>query len=102
MTDKTDDWYLRRGVELAGWNYGNMSGLCTLPTGQIANLDFQWVKDAVAAQLARQVSRVPDHILQMSIDNTTMVYGRHTKASCTGCGWAMNTIRVVVDSEVLE
>lgn len=79
MTDKTDEWYLRRGVELAdGWSdrdfddgviFGELSDEWYLQ-------DFGWPQsmlDAIAAQLVRQ-------LLAAGYDISTETQGAHFEA----------------------
>ena len=117
VVDMNDQDYIRRAVELAdGWSWSTIydDHVCILnegnPYGWHTRAD-QIIKDALAAQLVRQVCVMPEYDVIISKDGTEVFSGGHVKgieydiktiAMARGNDITMNTIKAIVDSGVLE
>ena len=110
-----DQDYLRKGAKLAGWTttrLGNQRIVVFIPTPddvthvlRIGYLDEQHVKDALAAQLVRQVDAVHHYTVVTYIEQTTVedwAGNGEVIVSVRGFDRTMNTIKAIVDSKVLE
>ena len=113
MTD-----YIKRAVELAdGWNWLDGKGKWAiwapwndaLLAYSAEHIESQWVLDALAAQLVRQVDAIENFELLIRRDVTQLinVYSEAFEMDemieySGGHGRTMNTIRAIVDSGVLE
>ena len=106
----TDDDYIRKGIEFArGWDL--TENQLTLPSGHYfavnCSADFRdWMLDALAAQLVRQVDatrtfyveQLPwDTCVNKENGEALSAYGDPENSERT-----MNTIKAIVDSGVLE
>ena len=105
MTD-----YIRKAVELAdGWIIHGLTGFSTPQSGDDAALDdignmTQMEKDALAAQLARQVDATSDAEIEVYRGVTSVWHSKlkNKRTDIRGQDRAMNTIKSVVDSKVLD
>ena len=109
-----DSTYIKRAVELAHWQttrLGNQRIAVFMPTDdketvqRIGYLDEQYVLDALAAQLVRLVDALDTpHTIQVSHNRVWSGYrskSAETWKITQGPGRTMNTIKAVVDSDVL-
>jgi len=106
-----DQDYIRKAVELAdGWEvekyhpFGEKCQVFNYPGGvlRVWEIDWpKWAKDAIAAQLVRQVDATGHNL---SVDKHIVIINlmRQRKATEKGPDRTMNTIKAVVDSKVLE
>ncbi len=102
----TDSDYIRAAVELAeGWT-AEPSRICVNNAVFYIDLaDGQWVIDALAAQLVRQVDAAPKihfesgGVGQVNVWRESEPWNRRTHAE--GPDRTMNTIKAIVDSGVL-
>lgn len=105
----TDEKYIRKAVELAdGWSL--RKDTLTTPTGYFGRPEDQETRDALAAQLVRQIES-PKYIAEFYLD---MARGHVAVrrivdideaidvSACYAEGRTMNTIKAIVDSGVLE
>lgn len=98
--------YIRKAVELAdGWSMS--SNYVNSPTGfQDHGECSQEIKDALAAQLVRQVDETGDIRVDIYRDATQVFYEGPTDEEMLdysgGHGRTMNTIKAIVDSGVLD
>lgn len=126
---KTDEEYLRAGVEQAdGWSCteyaGTKQAYLDSAGGSLwrAHDDEEWplsdlpqiMLDALAAQLVRQVDKVLDdwRLLELFPGHTAVRvvekelgennYRGRDLGACYGDDRAMNTVKAIVDSKVLE
>jgi len=114
----TDQDYIRAGVKLAGgWEYegGEICGWIDYPdyTGTsfdcTDDMEEHW-KDALAAQLVRQVDALDDHSIESGFEMTALIISCDLEFrgagsvlnEVEGSDRAMNTIKVIVDSGVLK
>lgn len=110
----SDSEYIKKAVKMAdGWFYNDLNRssisdsvdyIRTPHLGQFfANRVPQEVKDALAAQLVRQVDALEDKMFVMTCDNYSTVKRVHTRLSFVeGKDRTMDTVKAIVDSKVLE
>ena len=107
-----DQDYIKEGVELAGWlevdEEGEYLQIPDTPTSSyldeiIATCD-QYLLDALAAQLARQVDALTDYSGVRVCPNITEIFhiAGQPHIPVTGPDRTMNTIKAIVDSKALE
>ena len=109
--------YIRHAAELAKWTGKDECGVYVqLPEAPISlylddleNHAPPWFKDALAAQLVRQVDALPGlFVYSWPERSSVVVEGRNlnnpetTRGSCDGPDRTMNTIKAIVDSGVLR
>ena len=106
--------YIRKAVELAdGWNeVGDHFHAVHIPDlGDCAvhhGIPSQWMVDALAAQLVRQVDALTTHhVVSRSGEVRVIKFDADedeasTKGSAYGTDRTMNTIKAIVDSKILE
>jgi len=108
-----NEQYIRKAVELAdGWSIGEMnSDVVHIPdTAYHGYIDLTYVKDALAAQLVRQVDALPNeyHLvsgresLLIEIDDEAEGMGFKNIAWVEGPDRTMNSIKAIIDSGVLS
>lgn len=116
MTDKTDEWYLRKGVELADGFRVSTTGAGTPawhgPDGfmvLVSGLPTTAYIDALAAQLRRQVRKLKQYHLTYSttgewirVSDSTGYPPIKVRTTAKGPDETMNTIKAIVDSGVLN
>jgi len=106
--DRMDDKeYIVKAVELAdGWKInkaGNIHAACVHRCSPAYAI--QPVRDALAAQLMRQVDALPNIYISFR-DEWVQVFSTENKGTELGCGFklgrTMSAIKAIVDSKVLE
>lgn len=110
----TDQDYIRNAVELADGfenqinEAGNYIEIHDVPYARIyldvPRQDNQWVFDALAAQLVRQVDELSDYWVITRPHRTRIMAGLISGIfkEAEGPDRTMSTIKAIVDSEVLE
>ncbi len=110
----TDQDYIRKAVELAdGWSIPetpeltycapNFDPLCHGHFNDYVDEMPQWHKDALAAQLVRQVDGLSDYSgVRVRPDITELFLDQGAMAIATGDNRTMNTIKAIVDSKELK
>ena len=93
---------MRRAVELADdWQLTRWDNVIR-PKGLFAiGIERQVVKDALAAQLVRQVDNQIGSWVEIS-PTQTKVYGDHGDHKLDGPDRTMNTLKAIIDSGVLD
>ena len=97
--------YIRKAVELAGWNVRDSGQVIEGIDGYFGHIDDQAVRDSLAAHLVRQVDAMERWMVDVECDGTDILddYDRGSlKAQSLGPDRTMNTIKAIVDSKVLE
>jgi len=105
----TDNEYIRATVELAdgfSWEWTQPRKELLIRFGTVAvnmtnTVYSPWMLDALAAQLVRQVDAT-DYEIRMQSCATTVFYVGDEFWQVGGKGRTMNTIKAIVDSEVLK
>ena len=113
-----DSWYVQKGVELVGWQWdeNTLTGrkffeLPQTKREQELGCSSTWVednnqvgRDALAAQLVRQVDALEPSVVVTIGDRHTEVLEMHgvNRTTVRLYNRTMNTIRAIVDSKVLE
>lgn len=101
----TDNEYIRKAVELAdGWEVTDTGDIISPIAAYVGEPMHQCFLDALAAQLVRQVDALPEPIRVLADRSCecgagrsfTVVGTRHSNDR------TMNTIKAIVDSEVLK
>ena len=108
-------FYIRKAVELAdGWGLVEKKGrpyALFAPNTRALDCQIRYVRDALAAQLVRQVDALyPDLNIQSDFGGCTFIYKESTdedwhEGKCQAANEndrTMNTIRAIVDSGVLK
>lgn len=112
----SDTDYIRKAVELADgfqWRGETYLGrtndpaiLVDTPAGTTFPCDDQFMLDALAAQLVRQVDALDNYYVLSGHDGSQVEYEDELEAYCVctteGPDRTMNTIKAIVDSKVLE
>jgi hypothetical protein len=116
MTD-----YIRKALELVGWLKSDDEGEYLRIPGQSLSAYFdetfaacdQYLLDALAAQLVRQVDELEDYDINLDFDGRTVCIVQYVPEGIggkklisfdapDGPDRTMNTIRAIVDSGVLD
>lgn len=110
----TDEEYLIAAARLTGWVHTDECGeYCELPDSptslyldDMAIHSAQWFKDALAAQLVRQVDATDDYLVKTfphySVVRRSRYENHYVVAEVRGDDRAMNTIKAIVDAGVLS